>query len=99
SRVVLSLSLLDALPSLSPVQASHPETDDVMRFTQRLLQRLDAQSGVIQAVAMTNLPVGIGATSQLQIGSLHQPGGRPFAAQFHRSEEHTSDLQSRFDIV
>jgi putative ABC transport system permease protein len=67
---------------LKPVKGDYPDAASVLGLSQRLLDRLHAVPGVMQAAVTTNLPSGVGITSQLETG-MQAPDGSLFNTQLH----------------
>lgn len=61
---------------LAPVRARFPDSASSKALAQRLLERLQAQPGVISAAAGTNLPIGAPLNYSLQV-----PGGEMFSVE------------------
>lgn len=62
---------------LAPVRARFPDSASSKALAGRLLERLQAQPGVISAAAGTNLPIGTPLNYSLQV-----PGGEMFSVEF-----------------
>lgn len=62
---------------LAPVRARFPDSASSKALAQRLLERLQAQPGVVSAAAGTNLPIGAPLNYSLQV-----PGGEMFSVEF-----------------
>lgn len=62
---------------LAPVRARFPDSASSKALAQRLLERLQAQPGVISAAAGTNLPIGAPLNYPMQV-----PGGEMFSVEF-----------------
>ncbi|RAP59808.1 permease [Oleiagrimonas sp. MCCC 1A03011] len=67
---------------LKPVKGDYPDTASVLDLSRRLQERLHAVAGVTQVAMTTNLPSGVGVSSQLEAG-MQSPDGPVFNTQFH----------------
>jgi predicted permease len=62
---------------LAPVRARFPDSASSKALAERVLERLQAQPGVLAAAAGTNLPIGAPLNYSLQL-----PGGEMFSVEF-----------------
>src|SRR5207249_12192725 len=94
-----TLSLHDALPilvrsAMAHFEDRHARTADLQDASARLFEHLDRQNGRPRAEVIDSFHV---APPRIAVRTfLHNRDDRDFRI---RSEEHTSELQSRFDLV